>query len=137
MKKILLLFLAILILPAYSANWKQISEKEYVDIDSIEKYEDSFSTKKREAYSFWIKGLNDKSSFFTELEKYHKKKIWYILSKDLIDCKNKAFSFKAYALYGLDGSIITSQETPDYRIEWNSIVPDSIGERNYYGICSP
>lgn len=138
MKKILvLLFFLLFTLPVCAANWKQIDDKKYVDLDSIEKYTDRYDSRKNEIYSFWIKSLNDKSSLFTDLEKQYNKKIWYQMTRNLVDCKNKTISLKSITTYDLNGYTIETFETPDYSIKWTSIVPDSIGEGYYYGICQP
>lgn len=135
MKKLtLLLTFSLLISSAQADNWKKISKNEYVNLDSIQRYEDE-TTQNREAYSFWIKGYNDKSRFYTELEKQYNKKIRIVLSKDIIDCKNKAFAFKAYIIYGSFNRIIDAQQAPN-GITWNSVVPNSYGERSCYGICA-
>lgn len=138
MKKILvLLFLLSFALPVCAANWKQIAEKEYVDLDSIEKYTDVYNSRNNNIYSFWIKSLNDKTSFFTDYEKSYNKKIWYKMTRNLIDCKNKTITLKSITIYDLKRQVIDTYEVPDYAIKWNSIIPDSVGEGYYYGVCQP
>ena len=138
MKKILVLLLLLLFtLPNYAANWKQTYEKEYVDLDSIEKYIDVYNSRNNNIYSFWIKSLNDKNSYFTDFEKQYNKKIWFIKTRNLIDCKNKMISVKALIIYDDKGQSIHNYEASEYSIKWNSIVPDSIGEDYYYEVCNP
>ncbi len=138
MKGLLLLLLLVLFtLPACAASWKQIAEKEYVDLNSIEKYNDTYNPQNTNIYSFWIKSLNDKTSIFTDVEKRYNIKIWYKITRNLVDCKNRTIALKSLTIYDLKGQTIDTYEEPDYSIKWNSIVPDSIGESYYYGVCNP
>lgn len=127
--------LFVLILPVQAANWKQIDAKEYVDLDSIEKYNYAYSIRNDDIYSFWIKNLNDKGPDFINFEKRYNKKIWYLMTRYLVDCKNKTIATKVSVIYNLSAQVIDSYEKPDYSIEWASIIPESIGESYYYGVC--
>ena len=136
-KEILLILVFVIALPVCASSWKQIDEKQYVDIDSIELYEDKYASNNGIKYSFWIKSLNNKSKAFLDDEKYYNKKIWYKMVRMLVDCKNKTLAIKAFAIYGLKGQVLDGYEVPEYEIQWTSIIPDSVGENYYYGVCLP
>lgn len=139
MKKILLLFYICFIfaMPVFAANWKQIDEKIYVDFDSIERYTGISNYENSRQYSFWIKSLNDSSSYFAKLEKHTGKKVWYTLSRDIVDCDEKMIANKSIVIYDLKSQVIDSSEEYIYSGSWNSIAPDSIGELYYNLICKP
>lgn len=139
MKKILLLFYICFgfILPVCAANWEQIGDKLYIDTDSIEHYSEKYSSEDTKRFSFWIKSLNDGSSYFTKMEKTYGKKVWYTLSRDIVDCNEKTIANKSVVVYDLKSQVIDSYEAILYSGSWNSIVPDSIGELYYYNICRP
>lgn len=139
MKKILLLFCICFdfILPAFATNWEQIGDKIYIDADSIERYSERYETEDTKKFSFWIKSLNDGSSYFAKMEKAYGKKVWYTLSRDIVDCNEKTIANKSIVVYDLKSQVIDSYESILYSGSWNSIVPDSVGELYYYGICKP
>ncbi len=138
MKKCFLLPLLVLfVLPVSATTWEQIDTKRYIDLDSIEKYNDKYDSRKSEIYSFWIKSLNDESQYFTDFEKDYNKKVWYTMTRNLINCDNKTITPKAIIFYDLSHRVIKNFELPAYSLEWHSIIPDSIGEDYYYGICKP
>ncbi len=138
MKKILLVlyFCFNLTLSVFATDWKQIDDKLYIDIDSIESYSERYETGNTRKFSFWIKSLNDSSSYFTKIEKAYNKKIWYLLSKNIVDCNEKMIANKSFVIYDLKSQVIDSNEEYIYPGSWNSIVPDSIGELYYSNICT-
>ena len=133
MKKILILivFLFVGILKAYTANWVEIDEKIYTDTSSIEKYN---VIGRNNVYSIWTKHLNDNSDFFKDNEKHFGKKIWYFLNMSLIDCNNKEFAVKSAWAYDIKGKVIYS-ETENFNVEWLPIVPQSYAEALHRGVC--
>lgn len=133
----LLLLLLLFALPVCAANWKQIDDKEYVDLDSIEQYNEIYNLRSSNVQSFWIKSLNDKSSYFTDLEKRLDKKVWYNMTRYLVNCTNKTIGLKSITTYDLKGQTLENYEVSNYLIEWSSVVPDSRGEGYYYGVCQP
>ena len=133
---IFLLFLMIIMLPAFSATWQQIDNKRYIDIDSIETYKTKYDFEKSVIYSFWIKSLNNKSNYFNDIEKKYNKTVWYDVTRTLINCSDKTITTKSFVFYDLNSHVITSHEVPGYSLDWESIVPDSIGEEYYYNICT-
>lgn len=112
MKKILLLFCICLgfLLPVFAANWEQIDDKLYIDTDSIERYSERYETEGTRRFSFWIKSLNDGSSYFTKMEKAYGKKVWYTLSRDIVDCNEKTIANKSIVVYDLKSQVIDSNE---------------------------
>ncbi len=135
-KKILLLLL-LLALPVYASTWKQVSEKTYIDIENIERYKNKHNFDNAVIYSFWIKSLNDKSQFFLDDEKNYNKKVWYKMVKMLVNCSDKSLAAKSFAIYDIKGQAIDLYEASDYEIQWSSIIPETMGELYYNGICLP
>lgn len=131
MKKILLIVILLLTLPAYSTTWVQIQEKCYFDKDSLVYYANDNNYLQYNQKTFWVKNLNDGSQFFKKSEKSHKVKIWYELSKYIVNFTNHTLTIKSYVIYDLKGEVISSYTIPDSLLEWNSIVPNSYGELLY------
>ncbi len=137
MKRILFIFFVFFnfAVPVFAANWKQMGDKLYIDADSIEHYFEKYGSDGTKKFSFWIKNLNDKSSHFTRMEKSYGKKVWYILSRNIINCDEKMIANKSIIAYDLKSQVIDSYEETLYAGSWNSIVPDSVGELYYTHIC--
>ena len=63
-------------LQVHAADWRQIDDKIYMDVDSIEFFvPDRPYNKRNNQYSFWIKSLNDGSDNYKQLEKHFNKKV--------------------------------------------------------------
>ncbi len=134
---LLIFFMLTFSYAAQAVTWQQYDEKKYIDLDSIEKYSGVHSLNNNSIYSFWTKILNNKNQVFLDDEKFYNKKIWYKMARTLIDCKNKTLAIKSYAIYDLKGQIIDAHEVPEYQIQWSSIIPETLGELYYNGICLP
>lgn len=50
------------------------------------------------------------------------------------NCAEKSRAFKAYVSYFRDGTN-ESDTVPDYRLQWNTVVPDSVGETAFNLVC--
>lgn len=133
-KKFCVLFIiSCLILPVFAAEWKQIAEKDYIDISSVKEFNDgdTYSKKRynRNEKEFWIKQLNDKSSYFTNFEKNYNKKVWYTMSKMIVDCNNKTLATKSFLIYDTNGKVIDQyEEEYDSLLKRNQIIPETKGE---------
>lgn len=80
MKKFVLIILFVFFtLSAYSADWVEISEKTYIDKDTLRTYVDEYSHSHSEQIVFWRKSLNDGSEYFKNIEKEYNKKVWYTM----------------------------------------------------------
>ena len=140
MKNIFILCIMILLAyPVLAAEWKQIEEKSYIDIASIQEYNDPSSYDKkrynRNEKEFWIKSLNDKSSYFTDYEKTYNKKVWYIILKYIVDCNNKTIATKSGAIYDTNGNLIDSYDVEHILLNRNDIIPETRGENRYNIVC--
>lgn len=134
MKKILILLLLTVatVLPTFAVNWVQISDKAYIDTDSIEPYVDDFGNIKANQYCYWEKRLNDGSNYYKETEKDYNRKIWYIKSKGVIDINKKTFAPKYAVLYDLKENIIDTYRFKDSELSWTDIIPDTVGYEVLY-----
>ena len=104
------------------ARWIEIGYKQYVDYDSIEL--DGFIA------SAWFKDLNPGN-----WELYNGKKIYYMLQKVDVDCKNKKVGLRSVAYYGLKNNLLTPLVPEQY--SWMSVIPDSMGEYKFKVMCKP
>lgn len=136
MKKIIILLLTIFLSNSISnaTCWEQFSDKMFIDTDSIEYYIDDYGKIHPEQYTFWIKYLNDGNSFFTNAEKILHKKVWYMLSKTIVNTQTKRVAEKSSFIYDLKHQLIHRTEILDCYIEWQSIAPQTNGEELYYMI---
>lgn len=133
MKKIFIIFLLTIatILPTFATNWVQTGKKCYIDTDTIEPFVDDYGKVVPNQYSYWAKGLNDGNQFLRNVEKRLNKKIWYMLSKRVIDVNRKAHAYKTTAVYDLKGNCICTYEEKSVLMEWQSIIPNSVGDVEY------
>ena len=124
MKKILILFLLLgFVSPVFAATWEQISEKTWIDIDSIKT-----NPYVKNVKSAWFKSLNPGN---WELE--NNKKVWYQLDLIEFKCNENLISLRSYTSYDLKGNVISSDDWQDYR--WHVVIPESVGERKYHIVC--
>ena len=140
MKKIFILFIIVFIAyPVSAADWKQIEDKSYIDVSSIKQYNDpdTYSKKQynRNEKEFWIKSLNDKSSYYTDWEVTYNKKIWYQISKNIIDCNNRTIATKSLAIYDIEGNIIDNYDVEHILLNRKDIIPETRGEDWYNIVC--
>ena len=56
-KNIIIIFLLFTMLPAFASDWVQISEKDYMDLSSINEYNTIGLYADDVLYSVWIKNL--------------------------------------------------------------------------------
>ncbi len=122
MKKVLALFLVLLFsTPVFAAEWREIFEKKYLDISSIERKDDIIT--------FWTKFLRKDSK---ELAPGLNKPYWYVIHHWNINCANKKERIDTLAIYGLKGEVMYSD---DYTPEWNTIIPDTYADGLYSLFC--
>lgn len=57
--------------------------------------------------------------------------------KMLVNCSDKSLATKSFAIYDIKGQAIDLYEASDYEIQWSSIIPETMGELYYNGICLP
>lgn len=115
-----------------NSNWITLSDKMYLDTNSIRK-EGNFGSK----YSFWWKSLNDNTEVFKLGEKaFPNRKIWYVLIQGIIDCENFLSANKSFYTYDTNNNIINIRTLQNYEIEWHSIPPDSFYDFVYQNICT-
>jgi hypothetical protein len=110
MKKLIVIFSLMLFSFASAADWFEIMDKLYLDLDTIE-----FNQRKKQV-TFWFKALNKDK----ELE-FEGKKIWFTVNKYTIDCKNKTLHDKAFYVYDTKGSEIVGIHEPSEEVR--PIVP--------------
>lgn len=130
MKKFLIICLVLLgtILPTFATNWFEISDKFYIDTDSIEPYVDDSGQIVPNQYVYWVKYLNTYSSEWKYNEKRLNTKIWYAKFKKVIDINRKVQTTKFYATYGLNHSCLEGSETYG---SWESIIPETVASYEY------
>lgn len=125
MKKILYLFILLFItLPAFSAEWIEIFEKQYVDMSSIA------VNLKTDNIEFWVKSLRKDPKEVCPLTN---KPYWYSMNKWSMNCHNRTERIEAMAVYDLQGKLIYSD---NYKPEWNEIIPDTYADGYYRLFCS-
>ena len=131
MKKIFIIILLFAtILPTFATIWEQVSEKSWIDIDSIEPFIDDYGNAVPNQYSFWVKSLNDGSDNYKQLEKHFNKKVWYSLSKYVVDINTQKIAQKTSVLYAVNEKqpLDSYEEQFDTLLRWQTIVPNSVGE---------
>ena len=133
MRKLLFIFLlSLIMLPAYSVAWVQTGDKTYLDKDSITLYVDENNILHKEQKTFWIKSLNDGNENYKKIEKDFNTKLWYIMTKFIVNTNNDTMAIKTIIYYDLKGNVFYDITMHDYSLAWTSIVPSSVGEFWYY-----
>lgn len=127
--------MSVCVLPVFSADWRQITEKSYVDFDSVKATSDRSGKSDDVAFIFWIKDLNDGSDYFKDMEKYYNKKIWYVLDQHIVNCTQKTIATRSSTRYDLKSQVIDTKDNRYY--ETHDIIPDSLGDLYYEVICEP
>lgn len=120
----------------FTANWKYVKDKLYIDINSVQAYSNNAYTTSNK-FSLWEKHLNDKSEIFTYYEKLYGKQIWYYLGKIIIDCDNKSYAYKSFIYYDLKHNVVKNDEFSYYTYRWISIPPDTVSALYYNLVCKP
>ena len=133
MKKffVLLGLLLFFVTPVFSATWVQIGNKLYIDRDSISTYIDDKNITHKEQKIYWRKDLNDGSNVFRDAEKRYNKKIGYLMFQGIVNLSNKTSCSKTIIFYDIKGNVIDSYTFSDNLLNWNRIVPDTLGEFLY------
>jgi hypothetical protein len=103
-------------MPAYATYWYEYSPKAYIDLDSLQKSNNM-------AFA-WVKLLNDGN-----IDSIDNKKIWFTQNTMYIDLKNKKTAIKDAYFYDLKGNQVKSYSLE--KIQWDVIVPDSMGQYLY------
>lgn len=123
MKKILILFAVLLFAaPVFATDWKEIFEKKYLDISSIER--------KGDIITFWTKFLRKDAK---EVFPINNKPYWFTINHWNIDCLNKKVRIDVMTAYDLKGDLMYSDE---YNAEWDTIIPDTYADGFYNMFCS-
>ena len=128
---VLLFLLTFSMLQVQAANWIQVDDKMYMDVDSIEYFvSDGQYNQRNNQYSFWVKSLNDGSDNYKQLEKHFNKKVWYSLSKYVVDINTQKIAQKTSVLYAVNEKqpLDSYEEQFDTLLRWQTIVPNSVGE---------
>lgn len=133
-KFLTLIFVLFSAIPVFAADWVQLDTKLYIDNSSITKYK-QLHYPDRNTYSVWLKWLNDKTSLWTKLEKISKKKLWYYKQMAIIDCANKEVAIRTTTYYDLAEKPVDKINYEAYYLDWQSIVPESVGETIYHYVC--
>jgi hypothetical protein len=129
MKKffLIIVYFIISITCVLASEWKEISNKSYIDVSSIQ--QDSFGYR----YA-WLKLLNDGT-----FKPIKNKKIHYIMAYHAFDCSLKKVDQISVTSYGLSGEVLESWEMPNYSpkysMTWLNVVPDTNGEIWFYLVC--
>lgn len=136
MKKIVILLFTLMIFmqPVFSATWEQFTEKSYIDVESIRPNLDILGEKIPGEFVFWTKNLNNGKNYFKDREKEYNKKIWYILNQEIVNCPKRTLAIKSVIIYDTNSNVIDSTDFQHY-LSPQSVVPESVGEILYNGIC--
>lgn len=132
MKKfIILLSLLTITLPTFAANWIQvdIQGKAFMDINSIHK-EHEYG--RYNLYSIWVKFLNDGGDYYKSAEQIYNKKIWFEMTKIIIDCNENDFTMETGTFYDIDKNPIRTRK---YSSRWEAIIPGTIVDTEKQYIC--
>lgn len=122
MKKIIIALFTLLLFQncCFSAEWKEVSYKTYIDMSSWH-YKNGYS------YA-WVKSLNDGTK-----KPINGQQVWFSLNKFKIDCTNGKLGIVNYIDYGLKGQVLDSF-TP-VEINMFEVAPESRGEILHEYVC--
>ena len=111
-------------------------EKTFIDLNSVEPFHETIRYGSK-IYSVWMKCLNKGTDSEKLINKELGKVFWYNKTQYLVDCSKKEISIKSIAYYDLENEPINGVSTiPDFRLNWNSIVPETVGEGLYFIACT-
>jgi tetratricopeptide (TPR) repeat protein len=101
-------------------RWRKLGfasggEQHYVDVKSME-------VDSNGAARLWVKTLSKKLP-----------KATYTVQAYEVDCKGRRLNLVSFVLYDSSDHVVSSSDVPT---GWRPIVPDSMGERLYNGMCS-
>ena len=130
MKKFLIICLVMFatILPSFATNWFEISDKFYIDTDSIEQYVDGSGRVVPNQYVYWVKYLNTNDRDWKYEEQRYGEKLWYMQFKKVVDINRKIQTLKFVAVYNLNSACIDRRELSKH---WEPCIPDTIGGYEY------
>lgn len=120
----------------YAADWVQLDVKLYADNSSIKKYMGLYSYERPNTYTVWLKWLNDKSSSWREMENISSQKLWYNKELAIVDCDNNEYAIRSFNYYDLKGQSVSELSGENSFLQWNSVIPESLGESIYSYTCS-
>lgn len=123
---LLVLFITFVGNVTLATNWMEIDNKTYIDMDSVNIELAPLTNSK--IISFWVKSLNNKSSYYLTLEKKYKQKIWFDKTRFKIDIDSRKISIDYWIVYDLNGMPIISQ---NYIDDWSPIIPDTFSDLLY------
>ena len=119
-KYIIIIALLIISLPCFAVNWEECGYKTYIDLSTWRKEGNHISA--------WIKTLNP-----GDWKLIDNKKVWFSIEYATAYCDSRMISIKNLIYYDLQGNVIRSyNELPTLM----HVVPGSVGESNYYAMCS-
>lgn len=128
-----LITLTTITLSVFAADWVQIYEKIYLDASSLSPYDYNLNFDKDKLYSIWNKALNDGTEIWQELEKASGKKPWYNKSLWIVNCTKKEIAIKSVVSYDIKENVIDNFD--DNYLNWQNVVPETIGEGIYTNVC--
>lgn len=120
--KVLIVLFIVCCLPVLAANWQEIAYKTYIDWSTYVNLGNGHKI-------FWVKTLNPGN-----WEIKNGKKIWYTMQKIDFICGQRKYQLIESIDYDLKGSVL-SNWTNDYGVYWD-VVPGTIGEEKYLGVCA-
>ncbi len=123
---LLVLFITFVGNVTLAANWREIDNKTYIDMDSVNIELEPLTNSK--IISFWVKSLNNKSSYYIALEKKYKQKIWFEKTMYKINIDSRNISVDYWVVYDLNGIPIINH---NWITKWVPIIPDTIGDFLY------
>lgn len=110
--------------PASAATWARLTQSEidditWVDLDSIKAV-----GRQRKAWVRWKYGRARAKGAVeaVDLSDY--------------DCDSRQIRFLSGTSYGSSGEVVSSITARPYELEWQPVVPDSMGERHMTFICT-
>lgn len=119
MKKILIC-LCLLFSCCFGAEWFEIDNKTYLDLNSIKL--------KTSSVVFWLKSLNNK-----DIPDFDGKKVWYVMNKNEIDCYDNKIKSLAFYVYDLQGKQINGTDEAD---KFSEIIPGTKAEEWKELLCT-
>lgn len=127
MKKVFIIFLLMFLsMPVFAAEWVELFEKKYIDIESID------VNKNYKIVKFWTKNLRKDPK--EKFPNYMGKMVdyWFTMDYWNIDCANKKSRIVSYNVYDLNQKIIYSD---DKNLDWNNIIPETYADGYYRFFC--